>query len=857
MRTRTNPSTASLMCCLLLGPIAMADLVFGEEPVYFADANLKACVERQLGVSNPTPTDMQALTSFRPDNCGIIIDFTGLEYAKNLEGLEFDGYTQPPNIAAIAGLTNLKHLSLCSVGLSDISPIAGLTNLTELHLSSNRISDISAVADLTKLAHLDSSANQINDISAVSGLTKLTILRLSRNRITDISAVSGLTKLTELSLYENQITDISATAGLRNVARLSLHDNQISDISAVAGLTNLTYLHLQHNQIIDISPLLQLTSLRYVDLRYNPLSQTSCEVYIRQIQTNNPDSAIYYSPYVQRRLTVSSTLGGSVAVPGEGVFAYEYDGVHPVTARADPGYHFMFWTGTAVDAYRVADSMTPDTTVALVADYTLIAHFAADKGIIYVDDDAIGSNDGSSWADAYTHLQDALTDANNSPKPVEIRVAQGIYRPDQGVGIKPGDRQATFGLLSGFTLKGGYAGSAAPDPNARARRLYETILSGDLDGDDTNVHGYGDDVYDPMWTDNSFHVVTAADTDASAVLDGFRVSAGYSIGYEPHVLRSPGLAGGGMVILAAGPTLIDCDFTSNAANRGGALAHSTGSSATLVNCTFEHNYAFSGGAVINGNASLTLIGCRFLSNAGTTGVGIYCGVGDLTVSGCEFENNVARYQGGGLFCDYGSRVVLRSCFFTANSAQFGGAMNVGGWPPGSGWNELGVVENCIFAGNTAAVYGGGIAGSAVLTNCTLTGNRSPLGTTVSFGAGSGALVDCILWDNLEHPPVAPDSYQDPLFAITGYWVDPNDLGVATDPSNLNAIWIEGDYHLKSQTGRWEPTGGGWVKDDVTSPYIDAGDATRPVGDEPYPNGGIINMGAYGGTNEASMSFPGP
>lgn len=473
-----------------------------------------------------------------------------------------------------------------------------------------------------------------------------------------------------------------------------------------------------------------------------------------------------------------------------------------------------------------------------------------------MDDDATGSNDGSSWSGPYTSLQDALTDANSSPKPVEVRVAQGVYRPDCGVGIVPADRDATFALISGVTLRGGYAGYGEADPNARDIRLCATVLSGDLEADDTRAYdARDDDHYDPMWTDNSFHVVTAFKTDESAVLDGFQIVGGYSVGPVPHVYDLPAYNGGGMAIGAASPTVIDCHFVGNAANSGGALAHLMGSHATLVACTFEHNYGYSGGAIINGNASLTLIGCRVLSNAGTTGAGIYCGVGDLTATGCESDGNVARYQGGGLLCDYGSRVVLRSCFFTANSAQSGGAMNVGGWPPGTGQNELATAENCIFAGNTASGYGSAIAGSVVATNCTFTGNRNLSGATVSPGRGRAGLVDCILWDNLEKPPVSEDRYRDPLFAKAGYWADANEPGIAVDRGNLNAIWIDGDYHLKSQAGRWDPTSQSWVKDDVTSPYIDAGDPARPVGDEPSPNGGIINMGAYGGTAEASKSYP--
>jgi hypothetical protein len=67
-------------------------------------------------------------------------------------------------------------------------------------------------------------------------------------------------------------------------------------------------------------------------------------------------------------------------------------------------------------------------------------------------------------------------------------------------------------------------------------------------------------------------------------------------------------------------------------------------------------------------------------------------------------------------------------------------------------------------------------------------------------------------------------------------------------------WVDGDYHLKSQAGRWDSNSQTWVKDNVTSPCIDAGDPAAPIGDEPFPNGGIINIGAYGGTAEASKSY---
>jgi len=89
---------------------------------------------------------------------------------------------------------------------------------------------------------------------------------------------------------------------------------------------------------------------------------------------------------------------------------------------------------------------------------------------------------------------------------------------------------------------------------------------------------------------------------------------------------------------------------------------------------------------------------------------------------------------------------------------------------------------------------------------------------------------------------------DPCFVDAGYW-DPN--GTPDDPND--DYFVEGDYHLKSQAGRWDPARESWVQDEVTSPCIDAGDPNSPIGEEPFPNGGRINMGAYGGTAEASKS----
>lgn len=89
------------------------------------------------------------------------------------------------------------------------------------------------------------------------------------------------------------------------------------------------------------------------------------------------------------------------------------------------------------------------TIVGLVLVSIVAASTASGQSVLYVDDDAPAGGDGLTWATAHKYLQDALTAAAGSGGTVtEVRVAKGTYKPDQGAGRTPGDRKATFQLLS-------------------------------------------------------------------------------------------------------------------------------------------------------------------------------------------------------------------------------------------------------------------------------------------------------------------------------------------------------------------------------------------------------------------------
>jgi len=83
-----------------------------------------------------------------------------------------------------------------------------------------------------------------------------------------------------------------------------------------------------------------------------------------------------YRQTTGRSLTITSGNGGSVVTPGEGSFSYSSDQTVSIEAEPEQGYTFTGWTGTAVDAEKVGDAGSPETTVTVDAAYTLKAHFS-------------------------------------------------------------------------------------------------------------------------------------------------------------------------------------------------------------------------------------------------------------------------------------------------------------------------------------------------------------------------------------------------------------------------------------------------------------------------------------------------
>jgi predicted outer membrane repeat protein len=547
----------------------------------------------------------------------------------------------------------------------------------------------------------------------------------------------------------------------------------------------------------------------------------------------------------------------------------------------------------------------------LVAVLCLLAAGGTWGKVIYVDDDASTGGDGTSWTTAYRFLQDALGQAEVGD---EVRVAQGTYRPDESSASPQGsgDRKASFVLPEGVTAKGGFAGLTGDVPNAWDASLYETVLSGDLDGNDVALDDPADFRDDLSRDDNSLAVVTAG---ASTVLEGFTITAGHAQPYRcfgrdcPDVVPTLGFNGGGVLIREGDVTVRSCRLHHNFAAQegGGVFVHGVGG-VLLEDCVLERNGAYQGGGeglfVHEGTAEIE--GCELLMNWGRSeGGGLGTRDSDITISDCLIRRNEATSYGGGLSVFEGNAtlwdtiiagnrsdggggqfagadVMLRGCSITNNRSR-----STGG---GGHWVGATVLATgCLFSGNSAQEYGGALWTTQCeplqIMNSTFVSNRATCGAFLSshqdipyLTSNSVSIVNCIVLNGGQEihnnqtamtvrytlinrsDASAYDAIDtivwgdgninvDPCFADAGYW-DPN--GTPDDPND--DFFVEGDYHLKSQAGRWDAASGSWVQDDVTSPCIDAGDPNSPIGYEPFPNGGVVNMGAYGGTAQASKSY---
>jgi hypothetical protein len=287
--------------------------------------------------------------------------------------------------------------------------------------------------------------------------------------------------------------------------------------------------------------------------------------------------------------------------------------------------------------------------------------------------------------------------------------------------------------------------------------------------------------------------------------------------------------------------IIHCQGDANSPHRGFYFHGGETSSSVLGGLTITGGYVFDCGGPDYG------------------GAGIFCSNSSPTIINCIIKGNHTELipgclgfcYGGGIKIWGSSSPTFTNCIISNNSTGIcgnGGGISISG-------SSNSTFTNCIINNNSVGNNGtgGGVCDDAGATflNCIISGN-SAIGVLSSCGGiacSGGAITNCIIWDN----------YNGQIGGYLPTVTFSNIEGGYTGTGNINvnpyfANPGNGDYHLKSQAGRWNPTSQSWVKDAVTSPCIDAGDPNSDWTEELWPHGKRINMGAYGGTSQASMSL---
>ncbi len=354
------------------------------------------------------------------------------------------------------------------------------------------------------------------------------------------------------------------------------------------------------------------------------------------------------------------------------------------------------------------------------------------ENVIFVDGDAKGSNDGSTWSNAYILLQDALAVAEAEN---EIWVAEGTYYPTEDA-----DTSVSFQMVDDVAVYGGFSGTET-SLDERDWEENVTILSGDP--------GVKDDA-----SDNAVKVVIAA----NALLDGFTISDGAfsqtemgppsdsdsEMGEKPEgQLSAEELPDGE---LPGDKGAMESDESS-----GSSTGHSSPDEVTSGDASSSSN----GNGIIIWEVAPTIKNCIITNNTGGKGAGVYImGTSDLdslpTFINTTISENVASGRGGGVSIDMMSQAIFIDCIFDSNECTSGKG--------GAIYNDFGgspLLENCLFINNYAqsgAAFANDGVSNPVISNTTFYNNTADeAGAALYQGTGpfnDPYVTDSIMWDNI-------------------------------------------------------------------------------------------------------------
>ncbi|MGB0431265.1 MAG: hypothetical protein ACPGLV_12385 [Bacteroidia bacterium] len=264
------------------------------------------------------------------------------------------------------------------------------------------------------------------------------------------------------------------------------------------------------------------------------------------------------------------------------------------------------------------------TTILLIGMFTCAS--AAD---IYVNHLASGANDGTSWTDAYTELQDALDNAAGGDN---IKIAEGTYIPKYtltGSTTSSTDRNNAFHIANkDVTISGGWDASVGTQTGGN------TILSGDIGTASVS-------------TDNTYHVFVSVGQTNSAIFENLVFTDGSALtvcGSSPSYggVTVYNCSGSAVNMNNSSPIFNNCAFLANTISQYGALVADGSAAPEFNNCLFQDNVS-TNDAVMHANTSgsLEFINCSFIDNTTTSNSSAIgqISTGNVLLVNCLFFGN--------------------------------------------------------------------------------------------------------------------------------------------------------------------------------------------------------------------------
>jgi hypothetical protein len=653
-------------------------------------------------------------------------------------------------------------------------------------------------SDMLGLTFLDAPDRVIVDLTGLEYATNLRTLRLLRNNITSIAVVAGMTQLEELVVNNNHIGNLSPVAGLTNLRHLDVHDNHaVSNVSPLAGLVNLERLVLRGNLISNVAPLAGLTKLRWLYLEDNRISDISPLLNLPPLELLNLED-------------------------------------NPLNEQACDIYIPLLWSRNPTMSLRYNTCGTCRLLLSSSAGGSVIR--PGEGEFLYRSGEIV-------WLEARAD-------------------PCFVFEKWSGSIVGQGNPLCVT-LFSDLQIRANFRDENAtppPPPPPVYRQL--TLLS--TPGGSIVQPGQGQ-----FTRDDGAHVRLEARADPGYVF------AGWSGTYP--TLQNP------LLVVMNQDYLIQANFVSewNAlhvdddAPDDPAPGDPTGSD-PQEDGTREHPFDRIQEAIRAAapEAFVLVHPGTYRENLDSLRKSLHL-IGENPDDPCGGPCAILEAAGQGPVIQLSgsdSRFTLGGFVIRGGRDATAGALLC--------QHTTATLTNCLLVGNRstdpngAAVYGAD--STLFITNCTIADNSGgPFSAAITLVDSRLTMMNSILWNDTADQvlvlgtskpgiyysgvrgwwPDIGNIHADPLFARPGGWTDPQDPNRALSPADAHAVWQEGDYHLRSATGRWDPQAQSWVQDEVTSPCVDGGDRASSVGDEPAPNGGIINMGVYGGTSEASKSQP--